>query len=581
MDIRVTFKTPALRDAFATRWNLEIPSDADHIDVPWHLAHHAIKEDSADEFTQLDTKEHEFLVVGDRTIIEEHATVIEDMGSGWYLVKTDKGLELGKVVDSIEINSAPMQFLSNVSTITNVQGEETSLDPTTPAGQWARIRVASQYRPLAPSFSVHELNYGSLPELYIMDTGINFDHDEFNYDGLTKVDFYTLDKFNGNFRDDVGHGTGVASMAVGKNIGVARYAKLMNVKIGGIVNGAKYSANLIEVGQAIDAILAEVAKDPVKTRIVNMSWGIARSSWLDSKVKSLLDAGLTVICAAGNSGISVEDISPAGIDEVITVGAIDKYDIPAGYNNISPSDSGLTTSDGLSLDIFAPGDNVMVADYSNNSKYMISSGTSFASPLVAGVAVEIASMNTSPVFYSTMKKLILDTATPNALLFEDDRFSDNQNKLIYLATSDPLATYKQNDSVSYLGIHGEDETIVADLNSNLNIIPIEKLFPEEKFTYSVIMADDSVEYAPFFSCNPTTGIITITKPDLELPEETRLKMVNFIGVADNGKVKITSNTIFFFVNNPLYEDTLQSDITLALTDVNSISFFAYWNTSLK
>lgn len=581
MDIRVTFKTPALRDAFATRWNLDIPSDADHVDVPWHLAHHAIKEDSADEFEQLDTKEHEFLVVGDRTLIEEHATVVEDIGSGWYLVKTDKGLDLGKVVDSIEINSAPMQFLENVSTITNVQGDPTTLDPTTPEGQWARIRVASQYRPLAPSFSVHEVTYGSLPELYIMDTGINFDHDEFNYDGLTKVDFFTLSKFNGKFRDDVGHGTAVASMAVGKNIGVARYAKLMNVKIGGVVNGSNYAANLIEVGQAIDAIMAEVAKDPTITRIVNMSWGIARSNWLDTKVKGLLDAGVTVICAAGNSGISVEDISPAGLDDVITVGAIDKYDIPAGYNNISPSDSGLTTSDGLSLDIFAPGDQVMVANFADNTKYMISSGTSFASPLVAGVALEIASMNTTPVFYSTMKKLILNTATSNALLFEDDRFSDNQNKLVYLATSDPLAAYKQGDSVSYLGIHGEDETIIADLNSNLNIAPFEILFPEENFTYSVVLADDSAEYASFITCDPVTGIVTVNKPNLPLPEETRLKMVNFIGVADNGKVRLTTNTIFFFVNNPLYEDTLQSDITLALTDVNSISFFAYWSFSLK
>jgi len=66
-----------------------------------------------------------------------------------------------------------------------------------------------------------------------------------------------------------------------------------------------------------------------------------------------------------------------------------------------------------------------------------------------------------------------------------------------------------------------------------------------------------------------------------LPEETRLKMVNFIGVAKNSSITMKTNILFFFVNNPLYKDTLESDITLALTDVNSISFFATWKQSIK
>lgn len=581
MDIRVTFKTPEHRSAFATRWKLDIAEDVDHIDVPWHLAHHAIKEDGADEFTQLDSEIHDFIVKGDKSVIEALATIKEEMGSGWFLVTSDKGLELGKLVDSIEITDTPITLLSNVSSIEGVNGDPTDLDPTSPDGQWARIRVASSYRPLAPSFSVHEVKYGSKPELYIVDSGINFDHNEFDYEGLEKVDFYTLPRFNGEYRDDVGHGTAVASLAVGKNLGVARYARLMNVKMGRMVNGERDMATLVELGYVIDAIMAEVAKDPTKPRIVNMSFNIARSAWLDSKVQALLDAGVTVVCAAGNQGISVENVSPAGLDSVITVGAIDKYDIPAGFNNISPSDSGLTTSDGLSLDIFAPGDNVMVADSTGNGKYMIVSGTSVASPLVAGVAVEIASMNEQAIYYNQMKDIILNTATKNALLFEDDRFSDNQNRLVFLATSDPLAAYKTNEFVSYLGVHNEDDTIVADLNSNLNVTPFESSFPDDKFTYSIELAPDSVEYAPFFSCDPVTGIVTITKPDLDLPEEVRLKMVNFVGVAESSRVKLTTNTIFFFVSNSLYKDTLESDITLALTDVNSVSFFAFWGNPLK
>ena len=586
MNIRVNFTSTEQRDAFANRWKLDIPTDVDHIDVPWHLVQHAIKNDSAVAYTQLDTEtEHEFIVSGDLAKIEELATVIDDIGNGWYHVKSTEGVALGKVVSSIEITSSPLKFVGNVSSINDVNFESTTLDPESAEGQWARIRVASQYRPLAPSFAVHDVKYGSKPELYVMDTGIDFDHTEFDYDGLEKVNFYSLPIFNGNYADDVGHGTGVTSMAVGKNLGVARYAKVLNVKIGGMVDGAEHTATLLEVGQAIDAILAEVVTNPNKSRIVNMSWGVTRSSWLDSKVQSLLDAGLTVVAAAGNSGISVEDVTPAGIDGVITVGAIDKYDIPAGFNNISPSDSGLTTSTGLSLDLFAPGDSVMIANTGTGEfglgEYAVASGTSFAAPLVSGVALEIASMNTDSVLYNEMKKIIIDTATENALLFEDDTFSDNQNRLVYLVTSDPLAAYKTSESVSYLGVHNEDDIIIADLNSSLNTVMFGLLYPDDKITYSIEVQLDSIEYAQFFVCDPDTGIVTITKPDVDLPEETRLKMVNFVGIAENSKVKMTTNTIFFFVSNPLYQDTLQSDVTLALTDINSISFFAAWGPPRK
>lgn len=584
MDIRVNFTTTEQRDAFAKRWALDIPEGVDHLDVPWHLYQHAKSDPNAQSFTQLDGEtEHQYIVSGKKENIEAIGTIVKDMGGGWFLVNSNNGVELGKVVDSIEINSVPMQFLENVSTINNMNGQTTDIDPTSADGQWARIRVASQYRPLATSFSTHEVAYLSKPELYIMDSGINFDHAEFDYPELEKVNFYSLPVFNGNFSDDIGHGTGVTSMAVGKNLGVARNAKVMNTKIGGMVDGKVHNATLLEVGEAIDAIIVNIAKDPGNgTRIVNMSWGVARSSWLDAKVQSLIDIGATVICAAGNSGISVEDVSPAGLDTVITVGAIDKYDIPAGFNNISPTDSGLTTASGLSLDIFAPGDNVVVADgVAGNDKYAMISGTSFAAPLVAGVAVEIAGMNTHNIFFGEMKDLILKTATEHALLFEDDRFSDNQNRLVYLVTTDPLAAYKQTESVSYLGVHGQDDVIVADLNSNLNTAAAKLLFPDEQITFSVEVAEDSKEYEKFIVCDPVTGVVTITKPDLPLPEETRLKMVNFVGKAQHGQMTMTTNTIFFFVSNPLYADTLQSDITLALTDINSISFFGYWSGCLK
>jgi len=587
MDIRVKFNTLDSQAAFAKKWAVDVTPDmVDHLDISWHLLQHALSaESNVTDFVQLDTTtEHEFLVssadgnFGDLAI---SSTPMKNM-AGWYHVVSTQGLALGKIVKSIDITSIPMTFLDNVSTINSINVTPATVDPTSSAGQWARIRVASQYRPLLTSFATHDVNYLSKPELYILDSGINFEHQELNYDGLDKVNFYTLPQFSGNFADDIGHGTGVASMAVGKNLGICSYVKLMNVKIGGMVNGEQYNANLLDVGQAIDAIMNAIVADPTVTRVINMSWGIPRSAWLDAKVQSLIDAGAFVVCAAGNGHIDVDQISPAGMNTVMTVGAIDQYDIPAGFNNIAPSDSGLTTSIGLGLDIFAPGDNVMVADgISGTTSYHVTSGTSFSAPLVSGVACVIASMNSNPLFYSDLVKLIVNTATEHALLFEDSSFSENQNRLVYLATADMAASYKETNAVSYLGVHDKEDVIVADINSNLDTSQIEKLAPTDPVVFSVEMADDSKDYAQFLVCDPVTGVITITKPNLQLPEETRLKMVNFIGVAKNSSITMKTNILFFFVNNPLYKDTLESDITLALTDVNSISFFATWKQSIK
>jgi hypothetical protein len=294
---------------------------------------------------------------------------------------------------------------------------------------------------------------------------------------------------------------------------------------------------------------------------------------------------VTVVCAAGNSGISVEDISPAGMDNVITVGAVDRYDIPAGFNNISPSDSGLVTSAGLSLDIFAPGDQVTVANGLTSNSYTLDSGTSFACPLVAGVALEICALNSTPCYFDFVKSTILNTATEHALLFEDDRFSEIQNRLIYLYTADPMSMYKNSDMVSYLGIHTTDPNskIVADLNTSIDIEHFKTLYPDDQVVYSIEWLDpvQEAEYGSFLSIDSVTGVVTISKPTVALPEETKLVMVKFIGVASTSRIKVKTNTIFFFYNNPMYQETLESDITLALTDVNSISFFGTWANPLK
>lgn len=580
--IRVNFADKASRDAFADRFKLSSKVGDVQLDIGWNLLQFAKKDDKALDYEEVAVltsgpsaaTEKDFIVKGDINKFRAHANVKQDLGKGFYLVSTSTGLALSDHVDSIEHTSGAVKFMGNASNISSVNPDTTTLNPTSAEGQWARIRCASRYRPLLGTYSTYEMNYRSKPELYVIDSGIDFNNPEFDYPELEKVNFYTV--FDGDFTDYRGHGTAVSSMAVGKNLGIANHCKLLSVKI---ANQGE-EASIFQLGQALDAIKAAAVADPTVTRIVNCSWGVARSEYLDAKFEELIALGITVVCAAGNSGVSVEDVTPAGIDNVMTVASMDKFDIPSGFNNISPTDTGVVTGHGLSLDIFAPGENVMVA-YLNNS-YRVMSGTSFAAPLVAGIAAEIAALNAGVVGFATMKATILSTATPNALLFEDTTFTEAQNKIAYIFTSDPNANYKLNNMSMYLGVHNEDQPIVADLNSSIDCGALGKVIAAVP-VFSIEWLDPAAEaqYKNFVSVNPETGLVTITKPTVALASDTKLKMVEFRGVATVGTVKVTSPNIFFFHTNPLHAETQQSDITLALTNTNSISFFGSWGVILK
>jgi hypothetical protein len=589
--LRVTFADTVSRDAFAERFKIDAKVGDTQLDIEWHFLQFAKLDDKALDYDKLSvltsspdaSVEAEFIVKGNPETFSAHATIIKDLGNQFYLVKSVDGTVLGDYVESIEPNSLPMKLLAGVSNVTSLDYDPYDLDPTSPNAQWARLRVASRYRPLSKVFGTHTTVKLSKPELIIMDSGIDFDHPEFDDPEIEKENFYTLPIFNGSFEDDIGHGTAVAAMASGKNLGVAQHIKLVSVKIGGLVNDSAHNANLLEVGEAIDAILERISTNPLKTRVINMSWGIPRSAWLDSKVESLQAAGATVVCAAGNQGISVEDISPAGITDVITVGSIDKYDIPSGFNNISPGDSGLVTGAGLGLDIFAPGEDIVIAHKDNS--YGISSGTSLAAPLVSGVAVEWASLFEGIVPYAELKSQVLEASTKDALLFEDDRFSENQNKLVYLLSSDPNINAKFDEQTLYLGHIGSgNDNIVADLNSQKSSIAWKQLLSDYTESFSIEFVDPAQKslYGKYISVDSETGILTINDPvDVVLPETIKLVLVEL-------KSKVTSQynvvelpKLFFFHTNSMFQDTIQSDITLALTDTNSISFYAFWGLSIK
>ena len=189
--IRVTFDSDASAIAFADKWKLSAPA-GNSLDIDWHLAEDAVKDATTSSHEQLDASEHEFIVQGDRATLEEHGTVVADLGDGFFKMSSTNGVALASAAYSIDDATGEAEFVA--SSISSMDPTATELDPTSAEGQWARIRVASTYRPLAPAYTMHDAVYLSKPELYLMDTGVESSHAEFQGTDL-EIDTFLSDNF--------------------------------------------------------------------------------------------------------------------------------------------------------------------------------------------------------------------------------------------------------------------------------------------------------------------------------------------------------------------------------------------------
>ncbi len=122
--------------------------------------------------------------------------------------------------------------------------------------------------------------------------------------------------------------------------------------------------------------VADAKKRGTVTRaVVNMSVTGSYTKAVEEGVKAAVEAGMTIVVAAGNSGGNATEWSPASAGMAVTVGAIDEEDRRAEFSNW-----------GGSVDVFAPGVKVVSASWEGDGETVSMSGTSMAAPHVAGLA---------------------------------------------------------------------------------------------------------------------------------------------------------------------------------------------------
>lgn len=238
-----------------------------------------------------------------------------------------------------------------------------TIDTTQTGATWGIDRIDQRALPLNGTYNY---NYtGAGVTAYIIDTGILTNHSEF---GNRATSGY--DAVDGALpaTDCNGHGTHVAGTVGGATYGVAKGVSLVAVR----VLDCAGSGTTTGVIAGVDWV---TSNHTTGAAVANMSLGGGLSTALDTAVANSIADGVTYAIAAGNSNRDACKYSPARVPTAITVGATTNTDARASYSNY-----------GACLDIFAPGSSITSAWYTSTTATNTISGTSMATPHVAGAA---------------------------------------------------------------------------------------------------------------------------------------------------------------------------------------------------
>jgi subtilisin family serine protease len=244
------------------------------------------------------------------------------------------------------------------------QNQEVSIVATQNGATWGLDRVDQENLPLSTTYTYN--TNGSTVTAYIFDTGVRTLHAEF---GTRVIQGFSAVSTEATTEDGNGHGTHVAGTVGGTVYGIAKGVTIVPVKVLS-ATGSGTNAGVIA---GLDWAVSHHASG-VKA-VGNMSLGGGASTALDDAVRRCVTDGIVMVVAAGNSNVDAITSSPARVTQAITVGASTNTDARSSFSNY-----------GSVVDIFAPGSSITSAWFTSNTAINTISGTSMASPHVAGAA---------------------------------------------------------------------------------------------------------------------------------------------------------------------------------------------------
>ncbi|KAG1762357.1 peptidase S8/S53 domain-containing protein [Suillus occidentalis] len=231
-------------------------------------------------------------------------------------------------------------------------------------------------------------------DVYVVDTGINVAHSEFE----GRASWGKTIPTNDVDEDGNGHGTHCAGTIASRKYGVAKKANVIAVKVLGsngsgtmsdVVAGVSWAAqSAVQKLAAARAEWAATGKTKHKGSVANMSLGGGKSPALDLAVNRAVDAGLHFAVAAGNDNKDACKYSPAAAENA-----------RAYFSN-----------HGECVDIFAPGLNILSTYIGSKDAIATLSGTSMASPHTAGLLAYLLSIYPSATFDPTLSSTFLPSA---------------------------------------------------------------------------------------------------------------------------------------------------------------------------
>lgn len=278
-----------------------------------------------------------------------------------------------------------------------------TMQTTQTGATWGLDRVDQRDLPLSSSYTYNAT--GSNVRAYVVDTGIRATHTQFG--GRVTAGYTAINDGNGT-NDCNGHGTHVSGTIGASTWGVAKGVTLVPVRVLDC-SGSGATSGVI-------AGLDWVVKNGLKPGVVSMSLGGSVSSSLDAAVANTVAAGYTVVVAGGNNNASACNYSPAREPSAITVGATTSSDVRASYSNF-----------GSCLSLYGPGSLVASTYNTSDTATATMSGTSMATPHVAGLAALI--LQGSPTASAaSVKSQVVATASPGRVT---DAGSGSPNLLAY------------------------------------------------------------------------------------------------------------------------------------------------------